>query len=137
MTNQPGPAPPLIACLNSSEDVVQLLAEYLHLDGFRTASHAAPTLAGTKPTLQFLTQVRPDAYVYCVSLPYEESWREFEALRAAMPDVPFVLTTVNKRGLEAAVGPTDSVEVFGRPFDLEQVCAAVHRALAGRSAART
>ena len=123
---------PLVACVNSNEDVVQLLADSLRLDSFRAVSHATPIRQGADPVIQFVRDLRPDACIYNVSLPYAESWRHFEALRAAVPDVAFVLTTVNARGLEAAVGPTESIEILGKPLDLEQLCAAVRRALDSR-----
>ena len=126
---------PLVACVDSSEDVAQLVADYLRLDGFRAVTHVTPVCWGAEPVISFVTELRPDACVFTVSLPYAESWREFQALRAAAPDVPFVLTTTNVRALEAAAGPVDGIELFGRPFDLDQVCQAVRRAIESRTAA--
>ncbi len=96
---------PLIACVDSSEDIVQLLADYLRLEGFRAVAHATPVRWGAEPVIQFIAQLRPDACVYTVSLPYAENWAEFQALRAAVPDVPFVLTTTNQRALAAPRRP--------------------------------
>ena len=125
---------PLVACVDSSEDVAQLLAEYLRLEGFRAVTHVTPVRWGAQPVIDFVTELRPDACIYTVSLPYDESWAEFQALRAAAPDVPFILTTTNMRALQAAVGPIDGIELFGRPFDLDQVCEALRRSLAGCTA---
>ena len=125
---------PLIACVDSSEDVTRLLADYLRLEGFRAVTHVTPVRWGAGPVITFLTDVRPDACVFTVSLPYAESWAEFRVVRAAVPNVPFVLTTTNKRALEVAVGPVDGIELFGKPFDLGQVCQAVRRALGERGA---
>jgi len=125
---------PLIACVDSSEDVVQLLADYLRLEGFRAVTRVTPVRWGAEPVIAFLTDLRPDACVFTVSLPYAESWAEFQAVRAAVPAVPVVLTTTNKRALEAAVGPVDGIELFGKPFDLDALCHAVRRALATRGA---
>ena len=36
---------PLVTCVNSSEDIVQLLAEYLRLEGFRAVTHVRRALA--------------------------------------------------------------------------------------------
>ena len=129
----PSEAAPLVACVDSSEDIVQLLADYLRLDGFRAVTHATPVRWGAEPVIAFVREVRPDACVFSVSLPYAASWAEVRAVRAAVPDVPVVLTTTNRRALEAAVGPVDGVELFGQPFDLDAVCRAVRRALAGRA----
>ena len=124
-----GPAP-LVACVDSSEDIAELLADSLRLDGFRAVSHTTPIRAGAEPVIRFIRDLRPDACVYTVSIPYEASWAEFECVRAAVPEVPFVLTTTNKRALEALVGPSEGIELFGKPFDLDEVSAAVRRALA-------
>ena len=123
------PTAPLIACVDSSEDVVEMLADYLGLEGFRAVTHVTPVRWGTEPVVRLVAEVRPDACVFTVSLPYVESWAEFQALRAAVPDVPFVLTTTNLRALEAAVGPVDGIELLGIPYDLDEVCRAVRRAL--------
>ena len=66
-----------------------------------------------------------------------EYFREegFRRLTAAVPEMPFVLTTTNKPALDALVGPTDALEIIGKPFDLDQLVAAVRRALARRDAA--
>ena len=133
---QPKTAPqtaPLVACVDSSEDLVQLLADYLRLDGFRVVTHGTPIRWGSEPVIRFVSELRPDACVYSVSVPYAESWAEFQTLRAAVPDVPFVLTTTNLRGLHDAAGPTDGIEILGKPFDLDALCSAVRRALAERA----
>ncbi len=133
-TRRDGPPAPLVICCDANEEVAQLLADYLGLDGFRTVAHVTPSGAGAAPVVQFVSQVRPDACIVTVSLPYAESWATLQALRAAVPDVPVVLTTTNPRAL-AAVGPLDGVEVFGKPFDVDDVCQAVRRALANRTVA--
>ncbi len=130
------PPPPLVVCVNPSTVVVQLLVDSLRTEGFRTVPYVTPDRAGAAAVIQFITDCAPDACVYTVSLPYAESWGEWQQLRAAVPGVAFVLTTVNRRGLEAAVGPTDSLEVFGKPVDLAAVGAAVRRALADGDAVR-
>src|SRR3712207_4274491 len=94
---------PLIACVDSSEDVTQLLADYLRLEGMRAVTHVTPVRWGAAPVIAFLTDLRPDVCVFTVSAPYAESWAEFQALRAALPALPVVLTTTNKRALEAVV----------------------------------
>ena len=130
-TPAPGTGPPLVACINSSEDVVQLLADWFREEGFRAVSYVTPIRYGTAPVVQFVTALQPDVCVYTVSIPYRESWAEFQALRRAAPAVPFVLTTTNVRALRELVGPVDlePYELFGKHFDLDQVCQAVRRAL--------
>lgn len=130
------PSPPLVVCVSTGTVVAQLLADYLRTDGFRTVPFVTPDRAGAATVIEFLTACAADACVSIVSVPYAERWQEGQQLRAAMPDVAVVLTTVNRQGLEAVVGPTDCLEVFGKPADLAAVGVAVRHALAARAATR-
>jgi len=40
-----------------------------------------------------------------------------------------IATTTHKANLERLVGPTDAIEIIGKPYDLQQVVAALQRAL--------
>jgi DNA-binding NtrC family response regulator len=122
---------PLIACCNSSDDIVTLLADVMKDEGFRAVTHVSLATQGPEPTIEFLTQVRPQACIYSVSLPYETSWANFQAVRQAMPGCAWVVTTTNKRALDELVGPTETLEIWGKPFDIDQVVASVRRALEG------
>jgi DNA-binding NtrC family response regulator len=73
--------------------------------------------------------VQPQACIYAVSMPYAASWANFQVVRQAMSDCAWVVTTTNKRALDALVGPTETFEIWGKPFDIEQVVASVRRAL--------
>jgi DNA-binding NtrC family response regulator len=124
---------PVIACCNSSEDIVDLLADVMQDEGWRAVTHVSPATEGPEPTIEFLTQLRPQACIYAVSLPHEQSWANFQAVRQALPGCGWVVTTTNKRALDAMVGPTETFEIWGKPFDIDQVVASVRRALAGAS----
>jgi DNA-binding NarL/FixJ family response regulator len=121
---------PLIACVNSSEDVALLLRDLMVAEGYRALHHITPLRYGTQPMIDFLTQLQPDVVLYTVSLPYAESWAECQQLQAAVPRARFVVTTTNKKALDLIIGPTPAIEVIGRPFDIDEVCAAVRHALA-------
>ena len=73
----------------------------------------------------------PVAVVYDVAPPYDRSWLYLEALRStgALKGMPLVLTTTNDHRLRELVGTSEPVvEIFGKPSDLGQLVAAVHRA---------
>jgi len=129
------PSPPLVACVNSSEDVTQLVADYLRQYGFRAVTFVTPIRFGTEPLIKFVTDLQPDACIFTVSIPYAESWQEFLSLRRAAPNVAFVVTTTNQRAFDEIIGPIDEerLELFGKPYDLDEVCRAVRRALDRRA----
>ena len=122
---------PLIACANSSEDLVALLADVMKQEGWRAVTHVSPTKLGAEPTIEFLTQVQPHACIYAVSVPYQESWAVFQQVQRAVPGCGWVVTTTNKRALDELVGPTNTIEILGKPYDIEQVVQAVRRVLEG------
>jgi DNA-binding NtrC family response regulator len=95
-------------------------------------TYVTPLRYGSAPVIEFLRQLRPDVVVYTVALPFRESWAEFQRLRAAVPSIDYVLTTTNKEALDEIVGPTEAFEIIGKPFDIDQVVAAVRRALDAR-----
>lgn len=126
-------APPLVAVVNTSEEVAGLLVHVLTMEGYRTAVAMVPDLKrGTPDPASFLAQHDARAVVWDIALPYEENWAFFQSVERsdAARGRRFVLTTTNKRALEELVGPTSARELVGRPFDIDQIVAAVRRALA-------
>lgn len=127
MTNTP--QPPLVVCCNHSQDLVDLMTAVLAYDGFRTVPFTATNTDGPQPVIDFLHQTRPQACVYAVSVPYRESWVVFQQVQQAVPDCAWVLTTTNKRALDDLVGPSNAIEILGKPYDIEQLVASVRTAL--------
>ena len=59
----------LVACgVDSSDDIVDLLADVVQDEGWRAVTHFSPASDGPTPTIDFLTQVRPQACIYAVSI---------------------------------------------------------------------
>ncbi len=128
---------PLVAVVNTSVEVVALLEMVLQSEGLRTVSAYVPDLKHDQPDARaFLTQHDPPVVVWDIALPYAENWTFFESVRGsdAAKGRQFVLTTTNKRVLEELVGPPNPRVLVGRPFDLDDVITAVHRALAAARA---
>ena len=53
------PLPALIACVDSSEDVLLLLRDALVDAGYRAVTFASPIRAGPQPLVDFLTYLAP------------------------------------------------------------------------------
>jgi DNA-binding response OmpR family regulator len=74
----------------------------------------------------------PRLIVLDVSPPYVENWEWYRTVFAPHPAVQgrrIVLTTTNRRALQEASDTGDTIELLGKPFDLEQLVAAVRHAL--------
>jgi DNA-binding NtrC family response regulator len=69
--------------------------------------------------------------IYDVSPPYEQNWTFLNLLRRldVMQGRRLVITTTHKANLESLVGPTEAIEILGKPYDLEVVMRAVKRAV--------
>ena len=128
------PLPPLIACVDSSDDVVLLLRDCMVDAGYRAVTFASPIRYGHQPVIDFITYLAPDIAIYAVSPPYETSWAEFLRLQRDVPETPCLPVTTHKAALERLVGPTAALEVLATASDLDALAAATGALLAGRVA---
>ena len=123
---------PLVAVINTSEQLIALLRLALESEGYRTVTAFTHELKSRDIDLAaFLQEHDARVIVYDIAVPYEENWDFFQEL-LRMPSVAsrqFVLTTTNKRALDELVGPTRTLEIIGKPFDLAQFLDAVRGAL--------
>jgi CheY-like chemotaxis protein len=123
----------VIAVVNSSDDTVEMLRACLEAHGFRkvVTAHGRDFREGSADFFEFLEENQPALFLYDISLPYERNWEFLQGLLSteAMQGRRVVLTTTNKRALDGLVGPTDAMEVLGKPYDLDQIIGAVARAL--------
>jgi DNA-binding NarL/FixJ family response regulator len=123
---------PVIAVMNNNEDTVEMLRAMLQHRGFTSVvtGHVPDIKRGTLDIVQFVGTHDPQVFVWDIALPYDENWRFVHMLMGheMMHGRRFVLTTTNKRALESLVGPTDAIEIVGKPYDMEQIVTAVRSA---------
>ena len=124
--------PPVVAILNSNDDLVELLRSVLEHAGFVTATgHIDDVRRGRLDLINFVKQHDPKVIVYDLVPPYERSWNYLYHLRDSEPlrGRPFVLTSVNADRAREVIGNSEMVyEVVGKPFDLDAVVRAVKEA---------
>jgi DNA-binding response OmpR family regulator len=125
--------PEVIAVVNSSEDTVEMLRQCLVHHGFTSVvtAHIYDFKTGATDFPKFLAEHDPAAIIYDISLPYDKNWTFLRLLldSESMRGRKVVLTTTNKKRLEELVGATDAFEIVGKPYDLEQIVAAVKVAI--------
>jgi DNA-binding response OmpR family regulator len=121
-----------VAVINTSEEIAQALEWALQDEGWTTArAFTLDFKAGRQDLAAFLRQHDPRAIVWDIAIPYEENWA-FCQQAQQLPEtqgLPFVLTATNQAALEGLVGPTNTLEIIGKPFDLQRMIDAVRRAL--------
>jgi CheY-like chemotaxis protein len=124
---------PVVAVINTNDDLVQGLARDLESDGYTVATaHIENIKSGSEDFIAFLKRHEPAAVIYDIAIPYDDNWTFLNLLRE-LPmcgRIPFVVTTVNKAALEARVGPTDTIEIRGgHADDVQPTLEALRRAL--------
>jgi len=122
-----------VAIFNASQDTVDMLTAFFEHCGYRAVGEPWPAHEplGIETVQAFVAHHRPDVIVFDVSFPYDHNWQRCREFRDASDagHIPIVFTTTNKRALEEIVGPTATLEIVGKPYDLEALAAAVARAL--------
>lgn len=124
---------PVVAVLNSVDDVIEMVRVALEGAGFAVVSAKLSEIqSGVMDLVAFVREHRPVALVYDIPLPYEANWNFLRLMREteSLKRLAWVITTIDKSALEAAGGPAHVVEItLGRPYTADDVVQAVRRAL--------
>ena len=132
--------PPVVAILNSNDDLVEMLRNVLEQAGFVTVSgHVDEARRGEFDLVNFVKQHEPNVIVYDLVPPYDRSWNYLDLLRNSEPlhGRPVVLTSVNAARAMEVVGDSELVyEILGKPLDLDRVVTAVKEASKARPTPR-
>jgi DNA-binding NarL/FixJ family response regulator len=121
-----------VAIFNSRPDFIEALRVALEDGGFSTnTAHLADIQDGTLDLLAFVDRHKPALIVYDLPRPYERHWNFLKLLKetSSLKAATWVLTTTDKKALEAAVGASGVVQIiFGEPYGVPDVVEAVRKA---------
>jgi CheY-like chemotaxis protein len=130
-----GGTAPVVAVLNSNDDVVELLRLMLEQAGLVVVSaHVDAVKRGDVSLVDFVNEHQPDVVIYDVVPPYDRSWRFLEHLRqTTLRHRRFVITSTNpKRAAELAGTSEDIYEIVGKPYDIDRIVEATRHAAKAR-----
>jgi CheY-like chemotaxis protein len=130
------PTVPVVAVINSNDDVVEMLRQSLEQAGFVVVSaHADAIRRGQTSMTDFVEVHRPTVIVFDLVPPYDTNYRFIEHLRdtEVLNGCQFVLTSSNPARAQELAGMSDEIyEVIGKPYDLERITRAVKEASRAR-----
>jgi CheY-like chemotaxis protein len=122
------PRPRLVAILNSNDDLVRLIRETLHDEGYLTMQHHIAHLRdGNVDITSFFEDRDPSVIIYDLAAPFTLNWQFFQILREhrAMKGRHVILTTNNAAALKEMCN-VDALQVVGSDKDLAALVDAVN-----------
>jgi DNA-binding response OmpR family regulator len=135
-TNAPPVNAPVVAVINTSPDVIEMLRIAFERAGLSTVGAFTFDLRDGRVDLEaFIRLHDPRVIVYDVAPPYDANWQLFQRIchQAVMRNRTFVLTTTNASHVQKLAGSLHPLyEIVGKPFDLDQLTRAVKEASRSR-----
>lgn len=129
------PLPPVVAVLNSNEDLVRLIREVLHDEGYLTiAHHIKDWRDGNTDITGFLNDRDPRVVVFDLAPPFSLNWQFFQLFKQhpSMTGRQVILTTDNAAALKQVCG-VDALQIVGQDADPRALLSAVAKAFSRRS----
>jgi DNA-binding NtrC family response regulator len=125
--------PPVVAIINSTTDIVDILRVALEQAGLVAVTALTPEIRDGHVDLeQFVRQHEPKVVVYDIAPPYEPNWHLFQHV-SSMPVMrgrQFVITSTNARHVERLAAPQEHVyEIVGKTEDIGGIVQAVKEAM--------
>jgi DNA-binding response OmpR family regulator len=119
-----------VAVFNANADTVEMLHLALQHAGFETIDAPLQEFdRGIAAALAFLRERDPDVVVYDVSPPYERTAAFCCDLQEADDRRAWVITSTNPQQTAKDLrGRSERYELIGKPYELQHVVDAVHRA---------
>jgi CheY-like chemotaxis protein len=128
----PTTRPPVIAIINSSPDIVEMLRVAFEHAGFVVVSTFTYLIRDGEVDLEaFIEQHQPQVIVYDIAPPYVNNWNLFRHLNQlpALKDRPFVITSTNPvRVRELAQTDQEVSEIVEIPYVITQLIETVRAA---------
>ena len=121
----------VVALFNASDDTIDMVQKLLTASGGKQTliwCHFADLKKGIVDFAKYMERHNPEVVIFDLSPPYDENWHFFKTMRDAkvMTKRGIVLTTTNKNRLDEVLGEDSfALEVVGRPYDLQQIDAAI------------
>jgi CheY-like chemotaxis protein len=128
--------PDVVALLNTTPDVVDLLKDVLEQAGFIVVISYTHDIRDGKVDLEaFLRTHQPRVIVYDIAAPYDRNYAFLQHLRSTvLKGYTLVLTTPNIRQVERLVGRDVGIyEVVGKVEDLDAIVRATKEAARARA----
>jgi hypothetical protein len=138
---QPRSRPPVIALINSTPDVIEMLRIAFEYAGFVVVSTYTFLIRQGEINIEaFIQQHQPEAIVYDIAPPYTSNWHLFEHV-SRLPGVkgrPFVLTSTNPARVRELAKTDEAIfEIVETPYQIMQLVDIVRQATQHMPAARS